>query len=106
RPDGRDHPFGGQVEAGGQAGFAGQAAAVAAIAFAQLRTRGPVDGAVHPATAEQRFVRRIDDGVDLDLRDVTLVYADHARLPGGADQKTFSAKAPKAHEGKRKRMVG
>jgi hypothetical protein len=51
----------------GRAGFA----AVERFAFLQqLRACGTMDRAVDPAAAEQRRVRRIDDGVDRERGDV------------------------------------
>lgn len=36
----------------------------------QARPGGPVDGAVHPATTQQRPVGRVDDRIHRELRDV------------------------------------
>src|SRR6185437_3159743 len=76
RPYGMDDIFGGQVTTGGDHGFADSAAALfGADRTASLqdhRTAGTMDGAIHTATAEQRGIGSIDDGVDGLFRDVAL----------------------------------
>jgi hypothetical protein len=49
---------------------AGVATAKPAALLQQLRPGGAMDGAVDAAAAEQRAVRRVDDGVDVERRDV------------------------------------
>jgi len=54
----------------GDLGVAGGAAAQFAAFGQQLRAGGAMDRAVDTTTAQQRSVRRIDDGIDLECRDV------------------------------------
>ena len=65
-----DHPPGGQPVPGRRLGVARVAPTEAAALLEQRRTRGPVDGAVDAAAAQQGGVGGIDDGVDLERRDV------------------------------------
>ena len=51
-------------------GVTGLAAAKRAAFGEQSLTGGAMDRAVDPAAAEKRGVRRVDDGIDLERRDV------------------------------------
>jgi hypothetical protein len=83
-PRGQPARRGGHRLAGGQAAAVGPGAQLAARGE-DLRAATPVDGAVDPAAAEQRRVRRVDDGVCLLLGDVAeLEYDPHAALPIGS----------------------
>jgi hypothetical protein len=61
---------------GGHHGFAGgkpvrKPGAAKLLAFAQdLRAAGPVDRSIHAAAAEQAGIGRVNDGVNLQLRDI------------------------------------
>ena len=70
RPDRVDHVPGRKPIAAGDLGGAGGAAAERAALGDQFRAGGAMDGAVDAAAAEQRRVGRIDDGVDVERRDV------------------------------------
>jgi hypothetical protein len=70
RTDGMDDMFCRQLVAAGDPGVAGVAAAKCPAFIAQLRPGGTVDRAVDTAAAEQTPVRRIDDDVDIESRDV------------------------------------
>ncbi len=59
-----------QIMAAGDTGLAGRAAAKDPALLQQPRPRGPMDGAVHPAAAEQGFIGGIDDGVNIKACDV------------------------------------
>src|SRR5205823_10121453 len=61
--------------------LAGASAAQGPAFREQLRARAAVDGAVHAAAAEQRLVRGVDDGIDVEERDVPFGHFDHALLP-------------------------
>ena len=61
-----------QAVAAGDLRLAGAAAVEAAALVEQAGAGGHVDGAIHPAAAEQRAVGGVDDGVDIRLRDVAL----------------------------------
>src|SRR5262249_28246336 len=52
-------------------GVAGGATAQCAALVHEVGTGGPVDGAVHATSSEQRGVGGVDDGVDVHRRDVT-----------------------------------
>lgn len=54
----------------GDLGIASGAAAQFAAFGQQLRAGGAMDRAVNATTAQQRGVRRIDDGIDIKCRDV------------------------------------
>ena len=70
--DGVDHPAGGQAKARGRLGVAGGTSAECAAGVEQLGSGGSVDRPVDAAAAEQRVVRRVDDGVGRLDRDVAL----------------------------------
>ena len=70
RADGVDHVARRQVVAAGQSDLAGRTAAERPALLEQLRAGGAVDRAVDASAAEQRRVRGVDDGVDLQSRDV------------------------------------
>lgn len=76
RPDGMDHELGGQVVTACEPRLSGRAAAQRAAFPQQIRPRRAMDRAVHAATAEQRRVRGVDDGVDGELGDVGLEGAE------------------------------
>ena len=59
-----------QAVRAGDLGLAGPATAQRPALLEQLRPRRPVDAAIHAATAQQRFLRRVDDGVYAHFRDV------------------------------------
>jgi len=59
-----------QAVRAGDLGLAGPAAAQRPALLEQLRPRRTVDAAIHAATAQQRFLRRVDDGVHGHFRDV------------------------------------
>ena len=64
----------------------GRAAAEAAAFFEERGAGRTMDGAVHPAPAEQRLVRGVDDRVHLEPRDVALCDFDpvrHVQVPAG-----------------------
>ena len=81
RPHGVDHVTRRQREAGGDLCLSGVAAAEPRASRAKLRPRGAVDGAVDAAAAEQRLVRRVDDGVDVKPSDVAFDDVDAAGHP-------------------------
>ena len=70
RADGVDHIFARQAVRACNLGLAGPAAAQRPALLEQLRPRRTVDAAIHAATAQQRFLRRVDDGVYAHFRDV------------------------------------
>jgi len=82
RSDGMDHEAGGQVESRRDARFTGRATHASAYfrdcaaGFKQARTRGAMDGAVDPAASEQQLIRRVDDRVNAQRRDVGLDNLD------------------------------
>ena len=70
-------------------GRAGTGAGVERAALGQqFRSGGAMDGAVDPAAAEQRAVRRIDDGVDLKRGDVCDADFEPRRADLGGEQET------------------
>src|SRR5437763_1271839 len=70
-----DHMPGGKSIAAGQLGLARRAAAEAAAFGEELGASGAMNGAIDPAAAEQRAVRRVHDRVDAKPRDITLFKA-------------------------------
>ena len=70
RPDGVDDESGGQPVPAGDASFPGRATAQLHTLDQQPGTGGAVDSAIDAATAEQRGVGGIDDGVDRQRDDV------------------------------------
>jgi hypothetical protein len=70
RTDGMDDMPRRQPIAAGDLGHTGVGAAKCPALIAQLRPGGTVDRAVDTATAEQTPVRRIDDDIDIECRDV------------------------------------
>ena len=70
RSHGVDDVPGRQTVALGDFGVPGRAAAEAAAFSQKIRSGGPVNRAVDPSAAKQRVVRCIDDGVDIQRRDV------------------------------------
>jgi hypothetical protein len=68
--DGVDHIFARQAVCAGDLGLASPAAAQRPALSEQFRPRRPVDAAIHAASAQQRFLRRVDDGVHTHFRDV------------------------------------
>ena len=59
-----------QAVRAGDLGLAGPAAAQRPALLEQLRPRRTVDAAIHAASTQQRFLRRVDDGVYAHFRDV------------------------------------
>jgi hypothetical protein len=54
----------------GEQGVASLSTAQRPALLEQLRPRRTVDAAIHAASAQQRFLRRVDDGVHAHFRDV------------------------------------
>ena len=65
-----DHIFARQAVRAGELGLAGPAAAQRPALLEQLRSRRAVDAAIHAASAQQGFLRRVDDGVHAHFRDI------------------------------------
>ena len=59
-----------QAVRAGDLGLASPAAAQRPTLLEQLRSCRPMDTAIHAATAQQRFLRRVDDGVYAHFRDI------------------------------------
>ena len=78
RPDGVQDVTGGQVTSAGRLHVAGVAPAELAALVENRRPTRAVDRAVDAATAEQRRVGRVHDGVDVLLGDVAEDEFDHA----------------------------
>ncbi len=70
RPDGMDHMPSRQTIALGDLGAAGLAAIQHAAFDGELRTRRAMDRAVNTASAKQRRIGGVDDGVNAQRRDV------------------------------------
>ena len=70
RADGMDHMFGRQTITARDLRRAGIAAAERSALGEQIGTRRAVDRAVYATAAKQRTVRRINDGIDAERRDV------------------------------------
>ena len=70
RADGVDDVAARQAVRAGDLGLASPAAAQRPALLEQLRPRRPVDAAIHAATAQKRFICRIDDSVNLHFRNV------------------------------------
>src|SRR4029079_5817220 len=70
RPDGMDHMARRQIVAACDLGIAGFAPAERSAFAQQLLAGGALNGAVDAATAEQAFVRRVDDRVHLQTRNI------------------------------------
>src|SRR3954454_13848805 len=70
RPHGMDHMPRGKPVAFRDFGVAGSAAAEAATFGQKFWPGGAVDGAIDAAAAEQRAVRSVDDGVNVQGGDV------------------------------------
>ena len=68
--DGVDDVAARQAVRAGDLGLAGSAAAQRPALLEQLRPRRTVDAAIHAATAQQGFLRRVDNGVHAHFRDV------------------------------------
>ena len=68
--DGVDDVAARQAVRAGDLGLAGPAAAQRPALFEQLRPRCTVDAAIHAASAQQRFLRRVDDGVHAHFRNI------------------------------------
>lgn len=78
RPDGVDDVIRRQAIPTRDLRVARIASSQASAFIEQPRPGGPVDGAVHPATTQQRPVRRVDDRVHRELSDVA---DNHDHLP-------------------------
>ena len=76
RADSVNDPFGGEFVAARDFGLAGGAAAERTAFRQQFRAGGAMNGAIHPAAAEQRRVGRIHNRVHALLRDVALNQGD------------------------------
>src|SRR5581483_12083980 len=76
RTDGVNHVARAQAEAGRHLGVAGLAAAERAARLEQFAPGRAMDRAVHAAAAEQRRVGGVDDGVDVQRRQVALPDLD------------------------------
>ena len=63
RADGVDNVAARQAVSTGDLGLAGSAAAQRPALLEQLRPRRTVDAAIHAASTQQGFLRRVDDGV-------------------------------------------
>ena len=70
RADGVDHIFARQAVRARDLGLAGPAASQRPALLEQLRSRRAVDSAIHAATAQKRFICRVDDSVNLHFRNV------------------------------------
>ena len=68
-----DGVAGGQIMARGDACLAGRTASQRAAFGQQARPGGTVDGAVHAAAAQEAFIGHIDDGVNFQKSDITLM---------------------------------
>jgi hypothetical protein len=66
-----------------QSCFAGRAAAEEPAFSEELRSGGPMDCAVHPAAAEQRRIRGVDDGINVEGNDVTVDRAESGHRQTG-----------------------
>jgi hypothetical protein len=66
-----------QTKAGRQPGFTGRTAAQSLAGGQQFGAGRPVNRPVDATTTEQRAVRRIDNGIDWQLRDVGLQDAQY-----------------------------
>jgi hypothetical protein len=64
------HVLGRQAVASGDLGFAGSAAAKRAAFGEQLQASRAMDRAINAATAQERSIGRIDDGVNAECGDV------------------------------------
>ena len=67
---GVDHIFARQAVRAGNLGLASPAAAQRPALLEQLRPRRTVDAAIHAASAQQRFLRRVDDGIYAHFRNI------------------------------------
>jgi len=74
-----DHVRRGEPVAPRDPGLPGHATAEPAAFLEQLGSRRAVDRAVDPAATQQALVRRVDDGVDGERRDVGLDDVDAVR---------------------------
>ena len=71
-----------QAVRAGDLGLASPAVAQSPALCQQLRPRRPMDTAIHAATAQQRFLRRVDDGVHTHFRDVIANnFKRHGSIP-------------------------
>ena len=92
RPDGVDHMLCRQTISAGDLGAAGLAATEGATFGKELRTGRAMDRAVDAASAEERTIRSVDDGVNAEGRDV----GDDNLKPGLADLARRNAQAEAA----------
>ena len=82
RAHGVDHIFARQAVRARDLGLAGPAAAERPALLEQLRPCRTVDAAVHAASAQQGFLRRIDDGIHAHFRDVIANnFKRHGSIP-------------------------
>ena len=90
RADRMDHMLGRKPVAACDLGAAGFAAAKRSAFGKQLRSGGAMNGPIHPAAAEQRAIRRIDDNVERKRRDVGNATSSRA-APILADSNAFTS---------------
>src|SRR6266699_917814 len=79
RADGVDDPFGRQFVALGDSCLASRAPAQLSAFLEQLWAGGAMDGAIHPAAAEQGRVGGVDNCIHLLMGDVTFDNQDAIR---------------------------
>ncbi len=82
RPDSVDHMLRRQPVAARDPRFTRWTSPDRAALLEQLRTRCAMNRAIDPASAEQRFVRSVDDGIDRESRDVCLNESQEDRKTG------------------------
>src|SRR5262249_49584259 len=86
RSDGVDDVLGFEAVAAGDLGGTGIAAAERATFGEKLRAGGAMDGAVDAAAAEQRSVGGVDDGPDIERRDVRDADFEARRADFGGEE--------------------
>ena len=79
RSGGVDDVVGGEVVPAGDAGLASRASAEPPTLLKEARAGGAMDRTVHPASAEKRLVRGVDDHVHLEPRDIAFDDFDPIR---------------------------
>jgi hypothetical protein len=95
-PDRVNDPANRQAMASGDARFTGGATAYRTALVQEAWAGRAMNGAIYAATAEQRFVRGVDDGVDSLLRDVAAYgfesgHGPHCSVWGSAASGSLSA---------------
>jgi hypothetical protein len=81
-----NHVLGFEPIAVGYLGGAGVAAAERATLGEKVRSRGAMDGAVDAAAAQQRAVGGVDDGLDIERRDVGDADLEPRRCDFGGEE--------------------